>query len=484
MLRTCVIWTLFVSVLFLSSCSSISEEERATIATEVAATIYATQTATRPTNTPEAVAPPEPTPPATPSALNSVTIFQRVSPSVAFIETPIATGSGFVFAPGFLATNAHVVWPFETVRVRFPDGVEYTEARIVGWDLVRDLAVITLPDDTHTPLPFAESETLPTGSEVYLIGYPAEVERDPQPTITRGILARQREWEAGGLTYLQTDATITGGQSGGVLVSPHGNIIGLSGFLFGDGQFALAASSTDIQPHLQRLAEGDPTDGLGRFPAFSLDNATREDDATLQTLWSSAVWVMWPETTTSIEVVATSSNDLGMRIIDALASIITDTDNTLTGKEQVVFRPLDPIPHWVEVHQYDPFSANVHIESSQPIAPVFDPDDDTELTPGMTYTGAIDYPDDLDAFLLSLDAGQAVTIRVESVAIDAKVLVDESIPSSEAFLASDDDSGGGLFGLDAEVSFTAPKTGTYVVLVRDAIGYETGGYFIHVSPVR
>lgn len=478
MQRLLALGFLLASVWLLIGCGGVSESERAAIATEVAGAIYATQTATRPTQTP----PPTPSP--TPAVLDSAAIFQRVAPSVAFIETPTATGSGFVFAEGLLATNAHVVWPFETVRVRFPDGTEYAEAHVVGWDLLRDLAVITLPNDTHAPLRLTDGETLPIGSEVYLVGYPAEVEHEPQPTIAGGLLARLREWTPGNLTYLQTDAAVTGGQSGGALVSPRGDGIGLSGFAFGNGQFALAASSPDIAPHLQRLAQGESTDGLGRFPAFSLENATHQDTATLQTIWSTAVWVMWPATTDQIEVTATSANDLGVRIVDALAYIVTDTDNTLTGDENATFTPLDPIPHWVEVYQYNSYSADVELTSSVPIARFPDPDDDTELTPGTTYTGAIDYPSDMDTFLLPLKKGEEVTLHVESIAIDANILIDEITLGNEEFLASDDDSGRGLFGLDAQVSFTAPKTGMYFVLVSDALGFDTGGYFIHVSEIR
>ena len=50
-----------------------------------------------------------------------------------------------------------------------------------------------------------------------LITYPGESEPFPQPAISQGILSRLREWEPIGMTYLQTDADISAGQSGGVL---------------------------------------------------------------------------------------------------------------------------------------------------------------------------------------------------------------------------------------------------------------------------
>ena len=82
--------------------------------------------------------------------------------------------------------------------------------------------------------PQASTRRVRIGSDLFLIGYPAELEDFPQPTITRGILSRLREWESIGITYLQTDASIAGGQSGGVLVSQHGEVVGISGFAFSE----------------------------------------------------------------------------------------------------------------------------------------------------------------------------------------------------------------------------------------------------------
>ena len=80
------------------------------------------------------------------------------------------------------------------------------------------------------PLTLSDGEDLAIGSELYLVGYPAEMELFPQPTITSGILSRLREWERAGITYFQTDAAIAGGQSGGVLVDARANVIGISGW--------------------------------------------------------------------------------------------------------------------------------------------------------------------------------------------------------------------------------------------------------------
>jgi len=62
---------------------------------------------------------------------------------------------------------------------------------------------------------FTNGEDLAVGSDLFLIGYPAESLPFPQPAISGGVLSRFREWEALEITYFQTATAIAGGQSGG-----------------------------------------------------------------------------------------------------------------------------------------------------------------------------------------------------------------------------------------------------------------------------
>ena len=131
---------------------------------------------------------------------------------------------------GYVLTNNHVVWPYDDVRVVLPDGTELEGVPVFNSDPLADLAVLGPIDVSAPPLTLSDGEDLAIGSELYLVGYPAEMELFPQPTITSGILSRLREWERAGITYFQTDAAIAGGQSGGVLVDARANVIGISGW--------------------------------------------------------------------------------------------------------------------------------------------------------------------------------------------------------------------------------------------------------------
>ena len=137
---------------------------------------------------------------------------------MAFIRTAAFTGSGMLIEGGYVLTNAHVTWPFDRVRVVFPDGSEFLDAPVSYRDLIGDLALIGPLDTDLSPLALVNGEDIAIGSDVYLVGYPGEPEPFPQPTISRGLISRLRQRDAIGMTYLQTDAAIAGGQSGGVLV--------------------------------------------------------------------------------------------------------------------------------------------------------------------------------------------------------------------------------------------------------------------------
>ena len=75
-----------------------------------------------------------------PTPLTSTQVFDKVSPSIAFIETADRQGAGVLIEGGHLLTNAQIVWPYHTVRVVFPDGSEFLDVPVKGLDLIADLA--------------------------------------------------------------------------------------------------------------------------------------------------------------------------------------------------------------------------------------------------------------------------------------------------------------------------------------------------------
>ena len=406
-------------------------------------------------------------------------MFAAVSPGIAFVETPTGTGSSILLDERRLITNSHVVWPFESVRVVFPDGTEFPDAPVVAWDLMTDLAIIELPAGHGiAPLTFGDPRSFPVGTELFLIGYPAETERFPQPTVSRGVLSRFREWEQAAVTYVQTDASITGGQSGGALVSSAGEVVGLSGFSFGDQAFGLALSGPDVQSRIELLSAGGGDDTLSdRGVPTSGTLSTVE--LTLENYYDERGFVI-PETSGPVSISVTSESDIFFAVTDAWGDTIYEVDDGLTGEE---FGTVDTdfgAPFVVRVGQFDLAPTSVVIESSSPLATLVDPDDTRLLQRGQTYVGNMDYAGDLDYYEIDLTEGETVSILVDSVMFDPEIYVDlADNPGAE--LGHDDDSGGGPFGLSSLIEFTAPKTARYLVNVNDVYRLETGAYYLVVE---
>jgi S1-C subfamily serine protease len=176
-------------------------------------------------------------------------IYRRVAPGVVFVSARIvtqtdspfgfpleqqglATGSGFVLDKhGFILTNAHVVEGAHGASVRFEEGGDLVDAKVVGRDLSTDIAVLKVnPSDTKLkPLRLGNSSHVQVGDPAIAIGNPFGYDR----TVTTGIIsALQRQiFAPNGFTIghvIQTDAPINPGNSGGPLLNAAGEVIGIN----------------------------------------------------------------------------------------------------------------------------------------------------------------------------------------------------------------------------------------------------------------
>lgn len=140
----------------------------------------------------------------------------------------IGTGSGVIVSPdGYIITNNHVVEGADKVEVELADRRTF-QAKVIGTDPPSDIAVIKV-DSTGLPsVPFGNSESVEVGDIVLAIGNPLDVGQ----TVTMGIIsAKGRRSPSGGNNtyenFLQTDAAINRGNSGGALVNLRGELIGI-----------------------------------------------------------------------------------------------------------------------------------------------------------------------------------------------------------------------------------------------------------------
>jgi S1-C subfamily serine protease len=162
---------------------------------------------------------------------------QRVQRASRRIDGPAdrqmrAAGSGVVIDPGegIILTNAHVIDGAGEIAVVFADG-RALQARRVGSDAATDVAVIRVDPQLLPAIPIGNSDQLEVGDFVLAIGNPFEIGQ----TVTSGIVSGLHRSKLGFGQYedfIQTDAAIYPGNSGGALVNLRGELIGINtGFL-------------------------------------------------------------------------------------------------------------------------------------------------------------------------------------------------------------------------------------------------------------
>jgi serine protease DegQ len=146
-----------------------------------------------------------------------------------------ATGSGVVIGPGegIILTNAHVIAGADDITVTFADGREL-QAKRVGSDATTDVAVIRVEARMLPAIPIGNSDQLEVGDFVLAIGNPFLIGQ----TVTSGIVSALHRNKLGIAQYedfIQTDAAIYPGNSGGALVNLRGELIGINTAFLGAG---------------------------------------------------------------------------------------------------------------------------------------------------------------------------------------------------------------------------------------------------------
>ena len=148
------------------------------------------------------------------------------------VQTPKreATGSGVIISSdGYIVTNNHVVEGADELTVTLNDNREYS-ARIIGTDKTTDLALIKVDGKNLPTLPIANSDNVKVGEWVIAVGNPFGLNN----TVTAGIIsAKARSLGANGVeSFIQTDAAINAGNSGGALVNTQGELVGINAMLY------------------------------------------------------------------------------------------------------------------------------------------------------------------------------------------------------------------------------------------------------------
>ncbi len=193
----------------------------------------------------------------------------RVAGTGDLVRTQRSSGSGAIVDPsGYIVTNAHVVRGAQRIRVEVPtvpsggsilaSRGRLLEGRLVGLDLETDLAVVKVDASGLPALAFGDSDDLRAGQLVVALGSPLGFHNSVSLGVVSAV-ARQLEPESP-MVYVQSDAAISSGSSGGPLVDLRGRVVGLNTLVASregaaGGGLAFAAPSNIVRAVYEQIRQ-------------------------------------------------------------------------------------------------------------------------------------------------------------------------------------------------------------------------------------
>ena len=180
----------------------------------------------------------------------------------------VGTGSGVIISPdGYIITNYHVIENSSEVIVTTNNNKEY-KARIIGFDELNDIAVLKIDSDSSLDYVFfGDSDSTLIGEWVLAVGNPYNL----NSTVTAGIISSKsrdlNEYDQKNQSFIQTDAAVNFGNSGGALVNIKGELIGINTLIQsmtgGYVGYSFAVPSNTVRKIFEDILEyGDVQKGL------------------------------------------------------------------------------------------------------------------------------------------------------------------------------------------------------------------------------
>lgn len=200
--------------------------------------------------------------------------------SIFVIYSGNSLGSGFAIGENCIITNAHVIENQESILVMTYGGEKY-QASLLGFNEDEDIAVLMVKNVSFPYLPVADTSTMKTGDDIYAIGAP----KGMAYTLTKGSISA-KERVIAKQSYIQIDAAINEGNSGGPLLNDAGQVLGMNTLKMSDSEgIGLAVPITRICNYLEELglvlnAEGNIPEKIERpeesSSNFSTDNSNED----------------------------------------------------------------------------------------------------------------------------------------------------------------------------------------------------------------
>lgn len=273
---------------------------------------------------------------------------QRQQPQQRRQQTPSepvqnGLGSGVIVSKdGYIVTNNHVVEGTDKIEVLLNDNSTY-EATVIGTDEATDLALIKIDADNLSPITFGNSEDVKVGEWVLAVGNPFGF----NSTVTAGIISAKgrslgaNSGKMGIESYLQTDAAVNPGNSGGALVNLKGDLIGINAAIYSNTGsytgYSFAIPTSIVKKVLTDLRQyGTVQRGMLGVTVTQLDSKIAKEKGITATM--NGVLVM------SVEDRSTGK-ELGLQVNDVIVSVNNVTIHTFADLQEQLskLRPGDKV---------------------------------------------------------------------------------------------------------------------------------------------
>lgn len=191
------------------------------------------------------------------------------------------TGTGFFIENGYLLTNSHVVDIKGDITVEYSDG-KTSRATLVSNEIVSDIAILKVDSVNALALPLGETLSIKSTDDLYAIGYAFDLKGEA--SITKGILSARRS--IAGIEYLQTDAAINRGFSGGPLLNSKGEVVGMNSLANENATIGMAISVETLQNVVYKLINNKETHYLTTDrPSNALSSVLKETGQKIDDLY-------------------------------------------------------------------------------------------------------------------------------------------------------------------------------------------------------
>ncbi len=210
------------------------------------------------------------------TALTSEEVYAKCSPSTVQINVESAAGSvigsGFFIETNKVVTNYHVIEGAKSIKVQLKSGEQVNVNSIVGCDENLDIAILSVPANV-TPLQ-RNRHGVTTGETVYTIGSSLGL----TGTFTSGIITNSSQI-FNHVDYIQFDAAITNGNSGGPLLNVYGEVIGINTWQYASGQ------NLNFAINMEQLNKVDTSKPVNISDFYSITTAALNDDSSAQDIY-------------------------------------------------------------------------------------------------------------------------------------------------------------------------------------------------------